>query len=270
MSLTIGGDDAVKDFEQNQNNPNAGGGFRGGPFGGGAGGSHFHFSSSGGGFGGGINIDDILGGMFGGMGGGGRQRRQQKSHDGFGGGFGGFGGAGFQQDFGGFGEQQQKKKVTFKDSEVIQITDQTKYEINDRRRLVLAVFYSPDALKDEEIETFKSFATKYKGIMNVVAINCEKVKSVCREFSIRSVPTIRIFPEDKSKETYDVKGHIDIHNLEKETIMRLENHLIKVGKRNYKSYKDRAIAENKHIFILYPTKKTSSPLFMSLSTVNPY
>lgn len=244
----------MRDFEQNQNNPGAGG-FQGGPFGGGQ--SHFHYSSGGGGgFGANINLEDILGGMFGGFGGetgGGRRKKQRSNAGGHG--------------FGGFQETEQKKSISFKDSEVIIVTDDLTNEIEQRRRLVLGIFYSPHALNDEEVENLKAFAKKYKSIMTVIAMNCEKNKPICKTFDIKSLPIIRIYPEDKSQEPSDFRGQINVPNLERVTIEKMENHIIKVGQRNYQALRDRALSENKHIFILYPTKRSSSPLFMSLSTV---
>lgn len=140
-----GGDEAVKDFEQNQNNPGGrGGGFNGGGF---------TFTSGGGG---GFNFEDIMGGFFGGGGGGGKKQKR-----GGGGGFGGFGGGGgFEEqgfggggfDFGGFGGggAQKKPKKFFKDSDVLIITSELKYEIDARRRLVLAVFYNSKSLEERE------------------------------------------------------------------------------------------------------------------------
>lgn len=154
-----GGDEAVKNFEQNQNNP--GGGFQGGGFPGGGG---WTFTSSGGG--GGFNFDDILGGFFGGSGGGGKKQKRS----GGGGGFGGFsGGGGFEEQgfgggggfnfggFGGGGGGQKKPKKFFKDCDVLIITSETKYEIDSRRRLVLAVFYNSKSLDEREEVLFSYF-----------------------------------------------------------------------------------------------------------------
>lgn len=130
-----GGSDAVKDYEMNQNNPGAGGGFRGGP-----GGGTFTFNMGGGG----MNIEDILGGFFGGSGG-----------------FGGFGGGGRRQrgpgqqeeQFENFGFHQEaaKKKPSFKDSDVSVMDKDSAYEIEQSRRLVLAVFFKDDALMEDEV-----------------------------------------------------------------------------------------------------------------------
>lgn len=125
----------MKDFEQNKNSGGAGG-FHGGNFGG------FSFSSGGGG----INMDDIFGNFFGG-GGGKKAGGGGFGRGGFGfqdGGFGG-GGGGF-----GFGGGQGQKRKFFKDCDVIIINKQSQYEIDERRRLVLAVFYNSQSLKEEE------------------------------------------------------------------------------------------------------------------------
>lgn len=145
LSDDLGGDEAVKNFEQNQNNP-GGGGFGGGF----RGGSGWTFTS--GGSGDGINIEDLFGGFFGG-GGGGSKRGQGGGFSGGGFNFGGAGGFG-SEGFGGgynFGSgQKQQKKQFFKDSDVLILTSETKYEIDQRRRLVLAVFYSKESIDDND------------------------------------------------------------------------------------------------------------------------
>lgn len=141
-----GGSDAVKDFEMNQNNPNAGGGgFRRGP-----GGETFSFNMGGGN----MNMDDIFGSFFGGGasgfggfgGGGGRKgsrNRREEHDDGF-------------EEFGFGGQQRQpKKKPSFKDSDVSILNKDSLYEINNRRKLVLAVFYSSDSLTNNEFVSLR-------------------------------------------------------------------------------------------------------------------
>jgi len=130
-----GGSEAVKDYEMNQNNPGSGGGSRGGP-----GGGTFTFSTGGGG----MNIEDILGGFFGGSGG-----------------FGGFGGGGRRQrgqgqqeeQFENFGFHQEapKKKPSFKNSDISVMGRDSAYEIEQSRRLVLAIFFKDDALMEDEV-----------------------------------------------------------------------------------------------------------------------
>lgn len=140
-----GGDEAVKDFEQNQNNPGAGGGFRGGNFGG--------FGFGGGGFGGGFgkgaggmhfNIEDLFGGFdpFGGSHGhgGGRRRRQEQrgSHD---------------DEFDGFSFNSREKKaeISFKDSDVLVLGKGQQSEITARRKLTLGVFFNRKSLVKDEV-----------------------------------------------------------------------------------------------------------------------
>lgn len=251
-----GGDEAVRDFEQNKNSGGHGG-FHGGNFGGGGG---FRFTSGGGG----INMDDIFGGFGDFFGGGGGQKR---GGGGFGGGFQGFseesfGGGGF-----GFGGGKRQKRKFFKDSDVLIITKQSKYEIDERRRLVLTIFFNSQSLQEDEEEALKNFATKYKGILNVASVDCDKLKEVCSSYGIRSVPTLKIFLEDKSRGPLEFRSIISVQNLEREVIPKLQNHMIKAGSRNIEELKQRALKENKHIFIVYPTKRTTSPIFMSLSTL---
>lgn len=113
----------------------------------------------------------------------------------------------------------------------------------------------------------KIFASRYKGILNVAAIDCGKQKKMCTEYKVDRVPTLKIFLEDKSKGPVEFRNRITLQNLEKEVIPRLENHVIKVGHSNVEELKKRAKQENKHIFLVYPTKRSTSPIFMSLSTV---
>lgn len=113
----------------------------------------------------------------------------------------------------------------------------------------------------------KQFATKYKGILNVAAIDCDKQKEVCSSYGIRSVPTLKVFLEDLKKSPEEFRTQINLQNLEKEVLNKLENHVIKVGQRNIEELRNRALKENLHIFIVYPTRKQTSPIFMSLSTV---
>ena len=87
------------------------------------------------------------------------------------------------------------------------------------------------------------------------------------EFKIKTVPTIRIYLEDISKNFIDYRNKITLQLLEKEVMPILENNLIKVGSRNIDIVKERALKENKQIFIIYPSKRVSSPLLKSLSTL---
>lgn len=141
-----GGDEAVKDYEQNQNNPGAGGGFRGGPFGG--------FGFGGGGFGGGgfgkgaggmhFNIEDLFGNFdpFGGSQGhgGGRRRKQEQRgqhEDGF-------------DDFS-FNPRDKKAEISFKDSDVLVLGKGQQSEITARRKLTLGVFFNKKSLVKDEV-----------------------------------------------------------------------------------------------------------------------
>jgi curved DNA-binding protein CbpA len=267
-----GGHDAVRDFEQHQNNPEGPGGFHGGGFPGGGG--NFHFTSGGpGGGGGGFDFSDLFGSFFGGGGGGGG--RKQKRGGGGGGGFGGFGRFGGHDAHGDFGDmgfggqqQQQPNPKPFKDSDVILLDKDSIYEIDNRRRLVLAVYFTNEALQADEFDTIKKFATKYKGIMNVIGVDCKKQKDICSSHGVKSVPLFRVYPQDKSKATVDFKGKISIPMLEQQTINRLENFVVKVGQRSIAGLKERALKESKQLFIIFPTKQSTSPMFMSLSTVS--
>lgn len=188
------------------------------------------------------------------------------------GGFGRFGGHDAHGDFGdmGFGgqQQQQPNPKPFKDSDVILLDKDSIYEIDNRRRLVLAVYFTNEALQADEFDTIKKFATKYKGIMNVIGVDCKKQKDICSSHGVKSVPLFRVYPQDKSKATVDFKGKISIPMLEQQTINRLENFVVKVGQRSIAGLKERALKESKQLFIIFPTKQSTSPMFMSLSTVS--
>lgn len=262
-----GGDEAVKDFEQNQNNPGAGaGGFRGGGFGGFGGFGGGGFGSRGGGFH--INIEDLFGGFGGGFGGG-RDNRQRK-----GGRSSPFGNDDEFEDYG-FDRKEKQSEISFKDSDVLVLNKGQQSEITGRRKLTLGVFFSKKALVKDEVvnscsyhqETIKAFATKYKGIINVASVDCDKARDVCESFEIRSVPTLIVYPENLSKPTFDVKGRISMALLEKETIPRMENYVRKVGRRTYDNFRKEALEASKQMFIVFPTKSQTSPIFKSLSSV---
>ena len=101
-----------------------------------------------------------------------------------------------------------------------------------------------------------------------MSLECsKKLEKFCIEtFKITKAPTIRIYLEDKSKPFVENRK-ISMANLEREVISRLESHIVKVGKSSLASIRETAIRESKQVFIVYPTKKSTSPLFMSLSTV---
>lgn len=82
------------------------------------------------------------------------------------------------------------------------------------------------------------------------------------------MPTLKIFLEDKAREPVEFRITINVQSLEREVISKLQNHMIKAGSRNIEQLKERALKENKHIFLVYPTKRSTSPIFMSLSTVD--
>jgi hypothetical protein len=122
----------VKDFEQGKQNPGSGGGFGG--FGGG-----------------GVNLEDILGGFFGGGGfsfnsgggGGGRGKRAREQS---------YGSDYTEDEFddGRYG-QKRKQKISFKDSEVVMISPENYFELENRKRLYLVVFFKAKALETSEI-----------------------------------------------------------------------------------------------------------------------
>ena len=116
-------------------------------------------------------------------------------------------------------------------------------------------------------DQIKQFATKYKGILNVVAVDCDKEREVCSSYGIRSVPTLKIFLEDLKKAPEEYRTQITLQNLERDVLSKLENHVIKVGQRNIEELRNKALKQNMHIFIVYPTRRQTSPIFMSLSTV---
>lgn len=112
-------------------------------------------------------------------------------------------------------------------------------------------------------------ALKYKGIMNVGAVDCDKDLSVCRQLKVKSVPLVRVYFEDRSKQPDDLSSKITLEALKQEAIKRLENYIKPVNLRNFATYKSEALRDSKNVFILFTLQKKPSPLFMTLSTVLP-
>lgn len=100
-------------------------------------------------------------------------------------------------------------------------------------------------------------------------MDCSAYRQQCLDFGVRSVPKIKIYKEDKKQPESELRGSISMRNIEKNALSALENNVQLGTESKYAGLKQRALVENKHLFIIFPsTKKTTSALFMSLSTVN--
>jgi hypothetical protein len=104
--------------------------------------------------------------------------------------------------------------------------------------------------------------------MNVGAVDCDKDLSLCKQAKVKSVPLVRVYFEDRSKQPDDLNSLITFESLKQETIKRLENYIKPVNLRNFASYKSEALRDSKNVFILFTLQKKPSPLFMTLSTVS--
>jgi hypothetical protein len=104
--------------------------------------------------------------------------------------------------------------------------------------------------------------------MNVGAVDCDQYLSLCQQAKVKSVPLVRVYFEDRSKQPDNLNSQITFESLKQETIKRLENYIKPVNLRNFETYKSEALRDKKNVFILFTLQKKASPLFMTLSTVS--
>lgn len=114
-------------------------------------------------------------------------------------------------------------------------------------------------LKDEYVQ----LAEKMFGIIGVGAINCNDDEELCEEYSVYSTPTIKIFTENDSDQGTVYTGKKTWKAISARAANLMMNFVRIVGPSNYESFVSDSASKNK--ILLFTDKKSTSPLFKSLS-----
>jgi protein disulfide-isomerase A6 len=85
-----------------------------------------------------------------------------------------------------------------------------KTEVTNSKHVVLAEFFAPWCGHCKNlVPTYKQVADKTKGVVKVVAVDCDAHQSFCGQFGVKGFPTIKLFPSDKSKAPLEYQGARD-------------------------------------------------------------
>ncbi|KAJ1558648.1 protein disulfide isomerase (PDI) protein [Nowakowskiella sp. JEL0078] len=150
---------------------------------------------------------------------------------------------------------------------VIEITPANfKEEVLDIDSIVLAEFYAPwcGHCKNMAPE-YKKAAERLKGIVKVVAIDCDQHKDLCGRYQVKGFPTIKLFGVNKKLSPQDYQGERNSAAFVDYAIDKLPSNLVTkfngIEKMNEFIEKN----EEKPTVILVHSKSVIPPLYKALS-----
>ncbi|KAL1893723.1 hypothetical protein Sste5346_006224 [Sporothrix stenoceras] len=159
-----------------------------------------------------------------------------------------------------------------KDSPVTQITNKAQLDriINESNRTSIIEFYAPwcghcKNLKPE----FEKAARSLDGLANVVAINCEDAKDVCRDLGVQGYPTLKIARPPKAKAkgrrtvVDDYQGQRTAAGIVDSLTSQMNNHVVKVTDATLDEF---LTSTNGAKALLFTEKGTTAPSTKALAT----
>jgi curved DNA-binding protein CbpA len=212
-------------------------------------------SGQGGGFNMGGSFEDIFNQFF--SGGGGHRHSRQ-------------GGGGFHyQQQGGHRhhmhqQEEEEERNYFENTDVINLKMDKLSKLYGRSQIWFVLFFKAnDRNFDKMREMWKILAEKSYGIFKIATVNCKFDEEICDEFSVRSTPLIKYFPESsESEETYVGKDD-KWEEIFKFGAVRMQSFVRSINSGNYGDF----FTSNptQHKVILFTSRKSTPPLFKALS-----
>lgn len=177
--------------------------------------------------------------------------------------FGG-GGGGFHHQHHHGGHHQQPVEELFENTDVINLDMSNLYKFYRRKEIWVILFWkngeeSSKKLKDE----YKTLAEKMFGIISVGAIDCMREEELCEEFSVFDAPSILIFTENSNDDGLVFRGKKEWKAISGAASAKMQSFVRVVNNENYESWVEEA--KEKNMVLLFTDRKTTAPLFKSLS-----
>lgn len=101
------------------------------------------------------------------------------------------------------------------------------------------------------------------GILKVGAIDCLKEEELCEEFGVFDSPVIKIYREASSDDGIKFTGKNNWKAISGQASSLMQSFVRVVNSENYESFVNEA--KDKNIVLLFTDRKTTAPLFKSLS-----
>ena len=163
-----------------------------------------------------------------------------------------------------FQNQEGPEKNFFENTDVLTLKMENISKLLSRRKIWFVYFFKS---KDEGFENMnnkiKEISSQCYGIFNFGAVNCKDDEEICEEYSVYSTPKIVYFPESANEVEEEYKGNIDFQSIFKYGAKLMQNFVRVINKDNYNDFIT-SYPERYHV-LLFTTKKTTPPLFKSLS-----
>lgn len=190
---------------------------------------------------------------------------------GFGGGFpgGGFGGHGHGGHHGHHQQHHQPVQNMYDEksgvTEIPNVNDWNA-KVGQRSDIVIVDFYSPTCRPCQELkEHYISFARKFSGIVQVMAVNCQSQtsQSICQSERVQNYPTIRMYSDNGQKLDFPTSQVRNSKNIGNWIANSMPDFTTKIGS---KSTLDTFVssAGGKAVVILLSDKKETPAMLKSL------
>ena len=101
------------------------------------------------------------------------------------------------------------------------------------------------------------------GIIKVGAIDCHEEEELCEEFQVFETPQVKIFTENAADDGVKHTGKIQWKSISSAAASKMQSFVRTVTAENYESFVEENPDKNK--ILLFTDRKTTAPLFKSLS-----
>lgn len=152
----------------------------------------------------------------------------------------------------------------FENSDVIGLDLQTIFKFYRRKEIWTILFHKSNEKSSRDLVTeYKMLAEKMFGIIKVGSIDCFAEEELCEEFGVFDSPQVKIYTEKESDDGIKFTGKLQWKSISAAASKKMQSFVRVVSKDNYDAW----IQEQpeKHKVLLFTDRKSTAPLFKSLS-----
>ncbi|KAJ3058417.1 protein disulfide isomerase (PDI) protein, partial [Quaeritorhiza haematococci] len=143
-----------------------------------------------------------------------------------------------------------------------------KSEVLDTEHVVVAEFYAPWCGHCKHFAPeYKKAAEKLKGLVKVVAVDCDSHRQLCGQYGIQGFPTVKVFQPNKKGSPLDYQGPRTAAALVDFAVPKIASHVVLVGSKGKAvSYEEFIAQEPSLPHVILASKKSATPaLYKALS-----
>jgi protein disulfide-isomerase A6 len=140
------------------------------------------------------------------------------------------------------------------------------FQFYRRQEIWTILFYDLTKKESRDLkEEYSTLASKMYGIIKVGAIDCHEEEELCEEFQVydSNPPVVKIFTEYAADDGVKHMGKMEWKSISNTAASKMQSFVSIVNKDNYQKFIDQD--PNKNKILIFTDRKTTAPLFKSLS-----